>query len=165
MRDVAERTLVVGLGEVRVTSDPQAVLACLGLGSCVGVCAYDPVAKVGGMAHIMLPSSIHHAGRSSDKYADLGVPALVRKMTGFGASKSRIIAKIAGGSQMSLAPGMGSIFKIGESNIAAVKDALAELGITLRHSDTGGNHGRTLRLHLDSGRIVSSSAGRESLDL
>ena len=165
MRNAVEHTVVVGLGEVRVTSDPQAVLVCLGLGSCVGVCAYDPVAKVGGMAHIMLPSSTHHTGKGSNKHADLGVPALMRKMIGSGASKSRLIVKIAGGSQMSLAPGMGSIFKIGENNIAAVKESLTGLGIILGSSDTGGNHGRTLRLHLDSGNIVSSSAGRESIEL
>ena len=165
MRIVAENTLVVGLGEVRVTDDPQAILVCLGLGSCVGVCAYDPVANVGGMAHIMLPSSTHYAGRSTNKYADLGVPALLRKMTGLGASKSRIIVNIAGGAQMSLAPGVSSIFKIGENNVAAVKESLAGLGIPLRASDTGGHHGRTLRMHVDSGKILSSSAGKESVEL
>jgi chemotaxis protein CheD len=165
MRNVAEHTLVVGLGEVRVTDDPEGVLVCLGLGSCVGVCAYDPVAKIGGMAHIMLPSSTRHVGFGSNKHADLGVPALVGEMTELGASASRLIVKIAGGAQMSLAPGVGNIFKVGENNIEAVKEVLSGMGIRLKDSDTGGNHGRTMRMHLDSGAAVVTSAGRESIEL
>ena len=165
MRNPAEHTLVVGLGEIKVSGDPDGVLVCLGLGSCVGVCAYDPVVKVGGMAHIMLPSSTRHTGNASNKHADLGVPALMNDMVGLGALMSRLIVKIAGGSQMSLAPGVGSIFKVGENNIEAVKDALGGLGIRLRSSDTGGNHGRTMRMHLDSGRSVVTSAGRDSVEL
>lgn len=165
MKKAVERTVVVGLGEIRVTDDPEAVLVCLGLGSCVGVGAYDPVSKVGGMAHIMLPRSTRQEGKGSWKYADLGVPELMSQLKRRGASLSRLTVRIAGGAQMSLAPGVGSIFKIGENNIAAVKESLAGLGIPLGSSDTGGHHGRTLRMNLDSGRVAVSSAGRESVEL
>ena len=113
----------------------------------------------------MWPPGDRHHGGGSTKHADLGVPALMDEMAGLGASKSRLIVKIAGGAQMSLAPGVGSIFKVGENNIAAVKESLAGLGITLRLSDTGGNHGRTMRMYLDSGKAVVTSAGRESVEL
>ncbi len=156
-----ETSIIVGLGEVRVTKDPAAVLTCLGLGSCIGVSAYDPVAKVGGMAHIVLPSSSGNGRNASPKYADVGVPLLLREMQAQGALRSRLIVKIAGGAQMSLAAGFAKAFKIGDNNVAAVDAALASERIAVRAAETGGNTGRTVRLYLESGRTIVSKAGSE----
>ena len=61
--------LVVGLGEMKVSRGADDVLVCLGLGSCVALCYHDPVAKVGAMAHIVLPGSEGRAPGSPGKFA------------------------------------------------------------------------------------------------
>ena len=74
-----EQTAAIGLGEMKVTKDDSVVLTCLGLGSCVGMAAYDPVSKVAGMAHIVLPRSDGRSGLPA-KFADTAIPALVDEM-------------------------------------------------------------------------------------
>ncbi len=158
-------TIVVSLGEIRVTNDPSAVLTCLGLGSCVGLCAYDAVAKVGGAAHIVLPSSEGRDMVSSSKFADVAVPLLIKEMCSLGALEYRLIIKIAGGAQMSVAPGGASLFKIGENNVEATETALSKHGLRVANADVGGHHGRSLRLYVDSGRITVTAGGSERREL
>ena len=73
-------TIVVGMAEMHVRRYPCGPLACLGLGSCIALCAYDPVHKVGGIVHIVLPSSEKKSGIVPTKYADTAVPALLEEM-------------------------------------------------------------------------------------
>ena len=160
-----ESTIVVGLGEVKVSRDNSTILACLGLGSCVGISAYDPQSGVGGMAHIVLPSSSGKAGKESPKYADIGVPLLLKERRKIGASIPRIIVKIAGGAQMSQAPGLNGVFKIGVKNIDAVRSALEREGIPLAQAETGGHMGRTLKVYIESGKTFVSQAGSEAKEL
>ena len=108
-------TLIVGLGEVKVSNDPSVVLTCLGLGSCIGVAAYDPLAHVGGMAHIVLPHSNNGNGQGSSKYADIGIPSLFEQVEKAGGKRSRLIIKIAGGAQISKARGLEDSFQIGKN--------------------------------------------------
>ena len=166
VNEVAEKVvLVVGLGEVAVEREGNRALACLGLGSCIGLAAYDPVARIGGMAHIVLANSHGKMGEGSAKYADVAVPLLIEKMKDMGAQPSRLQVKIAGGAQMSAARGLGGVFKIGEDNVAAVVSALTSHGISISGSDTGGNRGRTFRLCLTTGAATVSSAGQEDIKL
>lgn len=161
----AQKKIVVGMGEIQVSKDPSVILACTGLGSCIAVCAYDPVSKVGGMAHIALPSSDGKDRDSSAKYADTAIPLLLRKMDRQGGVESRLIVKIAGGAQMSLAPGFNSAFKTGERNTAEVKTALARERIALVATDTGGSMGRTVLMFLNTGKVEVRTFGGESRQL
>lgn len=162
---VEEEIVVVGLGEVTATGDRSRTLTCLGLGSCVGLAMYDPVARVGGMAHIVLSNSHGKVGEGTSKYADVAVPMLIEQMKGLGAMPSRIKVRIAGGAQMSPARGLGNAFKIGEDNVEAVTSVLAKLGVSITASDTGGNRGRTFRLCLGTGAATVSSAGEDHKEL
>ena len=157
--------LVAGLGEVQVGQGPRYVLACLGLGSCVGVSVYDPVTRVGGMAHIVLPESPPDASGKVGRYADLGVPLLLREVEALGACPSRLVAKMAGGAQIAMGSGVRDLFAIGSRNAAAVRAALERAGVYLAAADIGGNRGRSLRLYLDSGLVVVSVAGGASKEL
>jgi chemotaxis protein CheD len=76
-----------------------------------------------------------------------------------GARKSRLEAKIAGGSQMFKFAGESDIMKIGERNAEAVAATLASCGIPVRASDTGGNHGRTIILDTASGDLLVRTIG------
>ncbi len=157
--------VVVGLGEIQVSRDPASVLTCLGLGSCIGISAYDPVARVGGMAHIVLPSSDGKSTPNSAKYADVGIPALLEELHKVGAIRLRLVVKLAGGAQMSKAPGHQATFQIGERNYTAVQEALARQRIAVAAVDVGGNRGRTFKLYVESGRALVSAAGLEGKEL
>lgn len=149
----------VGMADLKTTNSPG-VLITLGLGSCVGICIYDPLTKVSGMAHIMLPSSKSIRNNSNlFKFADTGINELVNKMISMGAKKYRMTSKIAGGAQMFSFSTKNDIMKIGERNVIAVKEILKEYGIPIKAEDTGGNHGRTIEFHSQDGKLLIKTIG------
>jgi len=165
MTTTEQVTIVVGLGELQVSDSPSAVLSCLGLGSCVAVSAYDAVAKVAGLVHIVLPSSDGRDVTLPGKFADTALPALLEEMGKLGALKSRLTVKIAGGAKISMTQNSNPIFKTGERNIEATKLHAQAQGLTIVSEEVGGNSGRTLRLYADSGRVTVTQAGRQTQDL
>ena len=149
---------VVGMGELVVTKSPNAVISCFGLGSCVAVCAYDPRQGIGGMAHIVLPQYSGLSGSNLAKYADTAIPLLLGEMAKKGGIRSRLIVKIAGGAQMTLAPGLRDTFKTGERNLGQVLQTLQEEHISIAAADTGGNVGRTIKLYVNTGQVTVKTA-------
>ncbi len=159
-------TVSVGIGELQVTKNPSTVLTAYGLGSCVGVSLYDPVSRVAGLAHVMLPSSREVSHKTAGyKFADLAVPALVQKVLKLGATRGGLVCKLAGGAQMLAAPGNGNGFRIGERNVEAVVNALRQYQIVPQAMDTGGGHGRTVRLVVETGQVLVRSAGGKMVEL
>jgi chemotaxis protein CheD len=143
-----EGTLIkVGMADLNI-AEGGAVLKTTGLGSCVGLTLFDPVLRLGGMAHIMLPTSeIAREGQLNiAKYADTAVPELLKRMMNKGAVKGRLIAKMAGGAQMFAFMGGSDTMRIGPRNVEAAKLALESFSIPLLSADTGGNYGRTVEL-------------------
>lgn len=167
IQSTQQRTeIVLNLGELRAAQGGDTALVCLGLGSCVGLCAYDPVARVGGMAHMVLPTSSEDRGGSrSPKFVDCAIPMLIEEMEQLGALRSLMIIKIVGGAQMVSMGAAAGVLHIGERNVEAAKAAVAGLGLQLRGADTGGTHGRTVRLYLNSGQLLVSIAGGVSHEL
>ena len=87
----------VGMADLNICKSPNAITT-LGLGSCIGIAIYDPVTKIGGLAHIMLPDSTKIRNNSNiAKFADTGIVELVNRMVRAGAGRTRMVAKIAGG--------------------------------------------------------------------
>ncbi|MEW6583071.1 MAG: chemotaxis protein CheD [Actinomycetota bacterium] len=154
------QTIKVGLGVLAVSDEKGKGLTALGLGSCIGVAAYDPVARVAGMVHVMLPdSAIATVPGPAGKYADTAIPALVEAMRRAGAEPTRLVVKIAGGAQM-FASGGGNL-NIGARNAIAVRAALTRAGLRVKAADTGGTFGRTLEMWVDDGRVTVRAVGRE----
>ncbi len=150
----------VGMADLNVCKSPDGITT-LGLGSCVGICIRDPIAKVGGMAHAMLPDSTQIANNSNRaKFADTGIDDLVKKIIALGGVKSRFEAKIAGGAQMFTFQNKSDMVRVGERNVQASKKKLKELGIPLRAEDTGLNYGRTIIYYPEDGRLVIRAAGK-----
>ncbi|QMV40146.1 chemotaxis protein CheD [Cohnella cholangitidis] len=148
-----EGTLIkVGMADLNI-ADGGAVLKTTGLGSCVGLTLYDPHLRLGGMAHIMLPSSdIAREGQLNiAKYADTAVPELLLRMKSKGAVIGRLVAKMAGGAQMFAFMGGTDTMRIGPRNVEATKLALEQFAIPLLSEDTGGNYGRTVELDSHTG--------------
>lgn len=142
----------VGMADYKTARTPD-ILMTAGLGSCIGVCIHDPVAKIGGLAHIMLPSANGNAGRNPCKYADTAIELMLKDILSLGASRVRLKAKMAGGSQMFSFPGKQPILKIGDRNAEAVEQELKRMGIPLVTADVGGSFGRTIHFDVGTGEL------------
>ena len=150
----------VGMADLKVCKCPDG-LTTLGLGSCVGVALYDPVTKVSGLLHCMLPDSTQFRNNTLiAKYADTGIDELVKQMRELGASESRLVAKIAGGAQMFASSSMNEALRVGERNTVAVKKKLADLHIKLLAEDCGLNYGRTVEFYSETGEYVIKAVGK-----
>lgn len=156
----------VGMADLQVAKGED-VLKTVGLGSCVGLTMHDFKNKVGGMAHIMLPSS--HIGREENlneaKYADTAISAMLLKLLRLGAEKSHLVAKMAGGAQMFAFSSQSDMMRIGQRNVAACKEHLQQHRIPIIAEDTGGNYGRTIELHIFSGVLVIRSVNKEAKEI
>ena len=150
----------VGMADLNICKAPDSIIT-LGLGSCIGLVFYDPVAKVGGMVHYMLPDStkVRNNGNIA-KFADTGIDELLKRVIAAGANKSRLTAKIAGGAKMFEVSGLSEVGNIGARNAEAAKARLKQLGIRLVAEDTGLNYGRTVELHCDTGEFYIKSVGK-----
>ncbi|MFZ5966566.1 MAG: chemotaxis protein CheD [Bacillota bacterium] len=149
----------VGMADLNTIKHPG-TLTTLGLGSCVGITLYDPITKIAGLAHIMLPSSKTIRNNNNPaKFADTGITLLLEKVISLGANKNRLVSKIAGGAQMFSFSNKNDIMKIGERNTIATKEILGELGVPIIAEDTGGNFGRTIELYSDTGILLVKTIG------
>lgn len=155
------QTIKVGMADLNICREPDA-LTTIGLGSCIGIALYDPMTKISGLAHIMLPDSTQIRNNSNvAKFADTGIQKLYDDMIAAGAGKSRLVAKIAGGAKMfELSSGGAQGINIGEKNAIACKEKLKALGIPLLAEDTGLNYGRTVVLYSEDGRFLIKAVGK-----
>jgi chemotaxis protein CheD len=145
--------LVAGIGEMVLSSNSDAHLVAYGLGSCIALAAWDPRAKVGGLAHFMLPSGPASSG-SPVKFIDSGLDTFLREMEGKGAVLNRSVLKAAGAAAMLT---VGSGLAIGKRNAEMMETALAERGLSLVATALGGNAGRTVQLEVVDGRFLIKS--------
>ncbi len=151
----------VGMADLKICKAPDAVTT-LGLGSCVGVAVRDPVLKIGGLAHVMLPDSTRIKNNTNIyKFADTGIDELVRLLLKEGASKQRLVAKIAGGAQMFSFQNKSDMVRVGEQNVIASKKKLEELGIPILAEDTGSNYGRTVIFYPENGDFYIRAVGKD----
>jgi len=150
----------VGIGEYKIAGTPNRLVA-LGLGSCVGVSLWDPVTKIGGLIHIMLPNSKEFSNvNRPEKYADLGIPLFLGAMIKHGAGKNRLMAKLIGGAQMFTGADKKQLFNIGERNIEMSRKVLKSIAIRVVSEDVGGNKGRTMYLDLATGEVLIRTIGK-----
>ncbi len=155
------QVIKVGMADLNICVSPDGITT-LGLGSCVGIAIRDPVTKIGGLAHIMLPdsSTIRNNG-NIPKFADTGIEELVRRVVAKGANRTRLVAKIAGGAQMfSFGGGNSETIRVGERNVEASKKKLAELKIPILAEDTGKNYGRTVIFYPETGDYIIRAVGK-----
>ena len=143
----------VGMADLNICVSPDGITT-LGLGSCVGIAIRDPVTKIGGLAHVMLPDSTEIRNNSNiPKFADTGIEELVRLIIAKGGNKSRLVAKIAGGAQMFAFQSQHEAMRVGLANVEAVREKLKKEGIPIIAEDTGGSHGRTIAFYPQSGKL------------
>lgn len=149
----------VGMADLKIAKEPD-ILTTLGLGSCVGIALYDPITKIGGLAHIMLPDSTQIKNNENKaKFADTALDVLLQEMQDVGARKNRLTAKIAGGAHMFEFKNMNDVMCIGARNVAAVLRVLEQRNIPVIAQDTGENYGRTIELNTQNGILRVKTIG------
>lgn len=154
-------TVVVDIADFQVTGDPVASVITYSLGSCIGVSIWDPVAKVGGILHYMLPESNlspDKAKSNPSMFCDTGIPQLFRAAYKLGAAKKRLVVKVAGGSQLLDDNGT---FNIGKRNYLALRKIFWKNGVMIDAEDVGGSVSRTLKLNIGTGAVTIKSRNQE----
>lgn len=152
----------VGMADLQVAKAPDSLIT-LGLGSCIGLTLYDPVTKIGGMVHYMLPDSTQLKNNTNiAKFGDTGIRELYNRMIKQGAAPRRMVAKIAGGAKMFEVSGLSNVGHVGERNAQQAKKMLKELQIPLVAEDTGLNYGRTVTLDCETGEFYIKAVGKSN---
>lgn len=157
------RPVVVGVGDCAACSDADSFLITYALGSCIAVAIYDPLPRVGGLLHYMLPDSSLDAAKARERpfmFADTGIPILFERAYGLGACKSRLQVSVIGGAQLISG---ADRFNIGKRNHLALRKIFWKAGILVRHEDVGGTTSRTVRLELQDGRVMLRKGQSETL--
>jgi len=153
--------IVVGVSDTKVSKDPDSVLITYSLGSCVGIAIYDPLVRVGGLLHFMLPESSldgDKAKKNPSMFADTGIPYLFKSTYDLGAQKKRMRVVVVGGSQILDQQGF---FNIGKRNHMAVRKIFWKNQVMIDYEDIGGNGNRTIKLDVANGDIWIKSSGQE----
>lgn len=160
---MVDKPVVVGIAQMRVVKSPGKI-ATYALGSCVGVCLYDPLRQIAGMVHILLPRSSDAIERTNpDKFADTGCVHLMQRMLAMGASRGIITAKIVGGATMFAVK--GPMEGIGDRNVQAVKEALAAMRVRIVAEDTGADYGRSVVMDAETGKLTIHTVGHGTVIL
>ena len=142
------------------------ILITVGLGSCVAIVLHDPVARVGGMAHVLLPTpALSRQDGNPAKFPQTAVPRLIELMGQQGGSTRRMSARLIGGASMFASLAAPGTIQMGERNVVACRQVLYQLGIALAGEATGGDYGRTVRLWVSDGRVEVSSVSHGTQDL
>lgn len=145
----APNIYTVGVGDAKIARAPNQLKTLLG--SCIGIALYDPIVKVGGILHIMLPKKIGNDQKLT-KYADPGLPFFIGQIIkNGGASKNTLLAKIFGGAKMFETA--GKLINIGEKNEHEVRRILKEEGIKIVAAKTGGTNGYNIALDTTTGNV------------
>jgi chemotaxis protein CheD len=151
------RELLVRVADLRIGVADD-VLVTVGLGSCVAILLHDPTARVGGLAHTLLPSpALARADGNPAKFPQSAVPRLLQLMEADGARVERITARLAGGASMFAALAPPGTVQMGERNLLAARQALQAHGVPLVAEEVGGDFGRTVRLRVGDGRVEVST--------
>lgn len=150
----------VGMADLKVCKCPDS-LTTLGLGSCIGVALYDPVTKISGLLHCMLPDSTQIRNNTNiAKFADTGIEELLKQMMEMGANRTRLVAKMAGGAQMFALSSDNPSLRVGERNAQAIRDKLKQHNIRLLAEDCGLNYGRTVEFYSETGEYIIKAVGK-----
>lgn len=148
------QTIKVKIADIVVGSSPY-ILSTYGLGSCVAAMLYDPLTKIGGMSHFLLPTrAIAKRDENLAKFSDTGIEILIERIKDLGAKKERLIAKLVGGANMFPTLTKNSI---GQKNVNAAIEVLKKHSISVLSKDTGGSWGRSVDFHLSNGKVVVKS--------
>lgn len=153
--------LIVGVGDMQVSNDSEAVLATYSLGSCIGVGIYDPVVKVAGLLHYMLPEASLDATKAKKNpfmFGDSGIPLLFKEAYKLGAKKNRLKVMVLGGAQILDQNGM---FNIGKRNHMVLRKMFWKNDVMIDFEAIGDVVNRTIKLAVGTGEAWLKVSGEK----
>lgn len=131
-------------------ASPRPYVVTTILGSCVAVCLFDPISKVGGINHYILPLW-NGEGLTSPRYGNIAIKKLIDKMLSMGCQKPHLVAKVFGGGERLV--GQPATFQIGRRNVEQALNLLEEERIEVLKQHVGGNVARHLKFHTATGDV------------
>ena len=152
---------IVGVADMKISGQVGDEIITFALGSCIGITIYDPIARVGGMVHVMLPSSTVDPAKAHDNpsmFVDTGVPLLFLDCYKLGAVKHRIEVTAAGGACTNGSE-EDDYFQIGKRNITTLRKLFWKNGVLLKATDLAGTAARTMSLEIGTGIVTIRSNG------
>ncbi|WP_321494287.1 chemotaxis protein CheD [uncultured Desulfobacter sp.] len=156
---------IVGVADMKVSNNPEDDVVTYSLGSCIGLVIYDPVARVGGILHYMLPESSIDKEKATQKpymFADTGIPRLFKTAYALGAQKARIKIFVAGGAEIL---DQNGFFNIGKRNYMALRKMFFRNKVMIDKQEVGGNINRTVRIEIASGNIFLKTSGSQEVKI
>jgi chemotaxis protein CheD len=157
-----EHKVVVGVADVAVSNNQNVILTTYSLGSCLGVAIYDPLTRVGGLLHAMLPDSSidrQKAAAQPAMFLDTGIPALFRAAYELRADKHRVLIYLIGGAQIMDDSGF---FNIGKRNYQSAIDLFGKHSLRIQAEEVGGCVNRTVYLNLATGTVSLKVSGNST---
>lgn len=158
----------LGLGERAISRDPEDVLVAYGLGSCLGISMLDPLTRISGLLHAVLPGAANGLPANdlnSHKFVDSGIENLLAAMVQEGANKNRLIVRVVGGANMLISPGLTSSFDIGTRNVETARRTLQRLNLKITSEEVGGHTGRTVHVYVADSRVTVRVIGEKERDI
>lgn len=160
---VTERVVRVSHAEV---AGEDEMLVTLGLGSCVAIILHDPAARLGALAHVLLPEPRpDRIPANPSKFASTAVKHLLAELERHGAVRSRIRARLVGGASMFGTLMSQGRLHTGERNVRAARAALLAESVVLDGEEVGREHGRSVYFSPASGRVRVTSYRFEEVEL
>lgn len=151
------------MADLKVSQDQNLMLCTFPLGACLGVAVYDPVMKVGGVLHSMLPDSSIDPGRAAARpgmFLDTGLALLLKHADNLKAKRENLLVYVAGGSEIM---DETACFNIGKRNFEVFTDLLAQNDLKVHAADVGGLNNRTLQLNLGNGEVRLRFSGQAKM--
>lgn len=147
--------ITVGIADYAV-GDDGLTLVTMGLGSCVAIALHSPAARVGALAHVLLPNAALTGDGSPAKCAATAVPVMLRRMRELGAGAD-IEARIVGGASMFPKLLSHGAVSLGTRNVTAARAACAAASLPIVAEDVGGGHGRSVFFDVARGHVLVRS--------
>lgn len=146
-RNAKSNQIILGMGEMEVTNNPNVNLKIFALGSCIGLALFCPTNNIVALSHVVLPSGDKDVAKAENMpgyFADTAVKTMLNRMQLMNCDKTKIFAKIAGGAKTSV--DISDYFGVGQRNAVAVKANLLKNGIKVVGEDTGDSFSRTVHV-------------------
>jgi len=156
---------IVGVADMKVSKNPEESIITYSLGSCIGLVVYDPVVRVGGILHYMLPESSIDKDKAAARpymFADSGIPRLFKTAYKMGAVKKRMKVYVAGGAEILDQKGF---FNIGKRNFMVLKKMFFKNNVMINKQNVGGNTNRTVRIEIATGDIFVKTSGSKEVKI
>lgn len=157
--------IVVGVSDMKVSKNPESILFTHSIGSCIGIAIYDPMVRVGGLLHFMLPDSDIDPVKAKNKpcmFADTGIPLLFKSVYKLGGKKQRMKIIVVGGSQVN---DRQEFFNIGKRNYMAVRKMFWKNNIITSYQHVGGNSNRTIKMSVKDGHTWINVSGEGVIEI